>query len=128
MGRHIPLASRNINATDRFVSEVLRSRKVLAEAARVRQTLHKCAHEVYKSFKPRQTGRSTEYPVSSGCCYRTLVSSSFLRRFIFLSRFLAKEQNFRPIHVCISIHMSLIYTYARTFMCTIFYRVSRNSI
>jgi len=48
----------NINVMSRFVTETLRSHQVLAEAARIRQKLHKCAHWVYKSFKPRQTGRN----------------------------------------------------------------------
>lgn len=39
------------------------------KAARVCQKLYKCAHRGYKSFKPRQTGRSTGYPVPSDCRY-----------------------------------------------------------
>lgn len=57
--------------------------RVVAEDARVRQKLYKWARQGYKSFKPRQTGRSTGYPVSSGCSLPLRFSPPFRPSFIY---------------------------------------------
>jgi len=72
----------NINVMNRFATETLRSGQVLTEAARIRQKLHKCAQWVYKSFKPRQTGRNIRSlaaaAVSCFCFFCSFISFSFV--------------------------------------------------
>lgn len=97
----------NTNVIDRFITETLRLCEELAKTARVCQKLHKYAHWVYKSFKSRQTGRSTEFPVSSGCCCIPFLSIALLSLF----RFLAKEQNFLPIHMYLYTYVFHIHIY-----------------
>jgi len=107
----------NINVMNRFVTETLCSRQVLAEAARVCQKLHKCAHWVYKSFKPRQTGRNIRSLATAAvplllCFFCSFISFSFV--------FSQKNKIFFFIHICIShifviIHIQL-YRYVHNYL------------
>jgi len=109
----------NINVINRFVTETLRSRQVLAEAARVRQKLHKCAHWVYKSFKPRQTGRNIRSLAAAAVpCF------CFFCSFISFSSFFRKRTKFTFYTYMYLSHICFLYTYNCTVMYTIIYRVS----
>lgn len=110
--------------------------RVLDGAVRVCRELHKCAHRGYKSFKPKQTGWSTGYPVPSGCrclCFLFLPSASFSFSLSFssFSRASSQESEISFLYlpsseaVYVGTHT---HTHTLTGPCnTVIHRVSRNS-